>query len=95
MLLDRGQELFSYYANLENRFKSRSEKNIERMRNLIEYKKYKSIEKKKENYENNLIYNYQIKCLDNWDFEHITKNNDLKNDSKFKNIKIINYKKNI
>ena len=84
MLLDRGQELFSYYANLENRFKSRSEKNIERMRNLIEYKKYKSIEKKKENYENNLIYNYQIKCLDNWDFEHITKNNDLKNDSKFK-----------
>ena len=84
MLLDRGQELFSYYANLENRFRTKSEKNMEKIKNLLEAKKYNEIEKKKQNYENNLIYNYQIKCLDNWDFEHITKNNDLKNDSKFK-----------
>ena len=84
MLLDRGQELFSFYANLENRFKTKSERNMEKIKNLIETRKYKNIQKKKENYENNLIYNYEIKCLDNWDFEHITKTNDLKNDSKFK-----------
>ena len=82
--LDRGQEMFYFYANLENRFKTRSERNMEKIKNLIETRKYKNIEKKKENYENNLIYNYEIKCLDNWDFEHITKTNDLKNDSKFK-----------
>ena len=84
MLLDRGQELFSFYANLENRFKTKSERNMEKIKNLIETRKYKNIQKKKENYENNFIYNYEIKCLDNWDFEHITKTNDLKNDSKFK-----------
>ena len=82
--LDRGQETFYFYANLENRFKTRSERNMEKIKNLIEARKYKNIEKRKENYENNLIYNYEIKCLDNWDFEHITKTNDLKNDSKFK-----------
>ena len=37
-----------------------------------------------------LQFNYEIKCLDNWDFEHVTKTNDLKNDSKF-----INFKKNV
>jgi len=84
MLLDRGQEFFSYFANLENRFKSKSEKNMDRMKNLIEAQKFKNFEKKKEIYENNLIYNYEIKCLDNWDFEHITKANELKNDNKFK-----------
>ena len=82
--LDRGQETFYFYANLENRFKTKSERNMEKIKNLIEARKYKNIEKRKENYENNLIYNYEIKCLDNWDFEHITKTNDLKNDSKFK-----------
>ena len=84
MLLDRGQELFSFYANLENRFKTKSERNKERIKNIIEARKYKNIEKKKEYLENNFIYNYEIKCLDNWDFEHITKTNDLKNDNKFK-----------
>ena len=84
MLLDRGQELFSYYSNLENRYKTKAEKDIAKLINSMEMKRYKSMEKKKENYENNLIYNYEIKCLDNWDFEHITKNNDLKNDNKFK-----------
>ena len=84
MLLDRGQEFFSYFANLENRFQTKSEKNKEKIKNIKEYKKYKNIEKKKESYENNLLYNYEIKCLDNWDFEHITKTNDLKNDNKFK-----------
>ena len=83
-ILDRGQETFYFYANLENRFKTKSERNMEKIKNLIEARKYKNIEKRKENYENNLIYNYEIKCLDNWDFEHITKTNDLKNDSKFK-----------
>ena len=82
--LDKGQETFYFYANLENRFKTKSERNMEKIKNLIEARKYKNIEKRKENYENNLIYNYEIKCLDNWDFEHITKTNDLKNDSKFK-----------
>ena len=84
MTLDRGEEFLSFYANLENRFRTKSEKNMEKMKNLIEAKKYNDIEKKKQNYENNLIYNYEIKCLDNWDFEHITKTNDLKNDSKFR-----------
>ena len=83
-ILERGQETFYFYANLENRFKTKSERNMEKIKNLIEARKYKNIEKRKENYENNLIYNYEIKCLDNWDFEHITKTNDLKNDSKFK-----------
>ena len=85
MLLDRGQEFCSYFANLNNRFKTKSEKNMEKIKNMIEVRKYKNIEKKKENYENKLQFNYEIKCLDNWDFEHVTKTNDLKNDSKFKN----------
>ena len=85
MLLDRGQEFCSYFANLNNRFKTKSEKNMEKIKNMIEARKYKNIEKKKENYENKLQFNYEIKCLDNWDFEHVTKTNDLKNDSKFKN----------
>ena len=84
MLLDRGQEFCSYFSNLENRLKTQSEKTKEKISNLIEARKYRNIEKKKENYENKLVYNYEIKNLDNWDFEHITKTNDLKNDSKFK-----------
>ena len=84
MLLERGEEFLSFYANLENRYKTKTEKHMDKMKNLIEAKKYNDMEKRKQNYENNLIYNYEIKCLDNWDFEHITKTNDLKNDSKFK-----------
>ena len=84
MLLERGEEFLSFYANLENRYKTKTEKHMDKMKSLIEAKKYNDMEKRKQNYENNLIYNYEIKCLDNWDFEHITKTNDLKNDSKFK-----------
>ena len=84
MLLDRGQEFFSYFANLENRYKTKSEKDKEKLNTIKEFQKYKNIERKKESYENNLLYNYEIKCLDNWDFEHITKTNDLINDNKFK-----------
>ena len=84
MLLERGQEFFSYFAILENGYKTKIEKNKDKLKSLKEFQQYKSIEKKKESYENNLLYNYEIKCLDNWDFEHITKTNDLKNDNKFK-----------
>ena len=84
MLLERGQEFFSYFAILENGYNSKIEKNKEKLKSLKEFQQYKNIEKKKESYENNLLYNYEIKCLDNWDFEHITKTNDLKNDNKFK-----------
>ena len=84
MTLERGQELFSYFSNLENKYKTRAEKIKERLENSMEIKRYKSMKKQKENYENNLIYNYEIKCLDNWDFDHITKTNDLKTDNKFK-----------
>ena len=84
MILERGQEFFSYFAILENGYKTKIEKNKDKLKSLKEFQQYKSIEKKKESYENNLLYNYEIKCLDNWDFEHITKTNDLKNDNKFK-----------
>ena len=84
MLLERGEEFLSFYANLENRYKTKTEKHMDKMKSLIEAKKYNDMEKRKQNYENNLIYNYEIKCLDNWDFDHITKTNDLKTDNKFK-----------
>ena len=92
MLLERGQEFFSYFGNLEkannlekNQFnKNNSTSNEKTSMEYIRNKYIEKMGKQKENYENELNYNYEIKCLDNWDFEHITKKKDIKTDNEFR-----------
>ena len=90
MLLERGQEFFSHFSNLKksntiNNDKTRKNNSVEK--GSMEYIRQKYLQKlgrQKEKYENQLNYNYEIKCLDNWDFEHITKSKDIKTDNEFK-----------
>ena len=90
MFLDRGQEFFSHLSKLEKNNKlndTKSNKNNSNDKNSMELMQHKYLEKlgkQKEKYENELNYNYEIKCLDNWDFEHITKSKDIKTDNEFK-----------
>ena len=90
MLLERGEEFLSYFGtlkNLKNKGNNLLNKNNLKEKDSLELIKQKYIEKlgkQKEKYENELNYNYEIKCLDNWDFEHITKHKDLKTDNEFK-----------
>ena len=89
MFLERGEELLSYFGNLENikTIENNRNKDNSNDKSSLESLKHKYIEKigkQKEKYENELNYNYEIKCLDNWDFEHITKKKDLKTDNEFK-----------
>jgi len=90
MFLDRGQEFFSHLSKLEKNNKlndAKSNKNNPNEKNSMELMQHKYLEKlgkQKEKYENELNYNYEIKCLDNWDFEHITKSKDIKTDNEFK-----------
>jgi len=89
MFLERGEELLSYFGNLENikTVENNRNKDNSNDKSSLESIKHKYIEKfgkQKEKYENELNYNYEIKCLDNWDFEHITKKKDLKTDNEFK-----------
>ena len=89
MFLERGEELLSYFGNLENikTVENNGNKDNSNDKSSLESIKHKYIEKfgkQKEKYENELNYNYEIKCLDNWDFEHITKKKDLKTDNEFK-----------
>ena len=88
MTLERGQEFISHFGNLENS-KSRSKLNENGLNSkssmeAIRQKYMESLGKQKELYENELNYNYEIKCLDNWDFEHITKKKDIKTDNEFR-----------
>ena len=90
MFLERGQEFFSNYANMDNNNNienKNSNKSISNEKNSMEIIRNKYLEKlgkQKEKYESQLNYNYEIKCLDNWDFEHITKSKDIKTDNEFK-----------
>ena len=90
MLLERGQEFFSHFGQLEkinNIQKDKKIKNNSMDKGSMEYIRQKYLErlgKQKEKYENELNYNYEIKCLDNWDFEHLTKSKDIKTDNEFK-----------
>ena len=89
MLLERGQEFFSHFGQLEkiNNIQKDKSKNNSMDKGSMEYIRQQYLEKlgkQKEKYENELNYNYEIKCLDNWDFEHLTKSKDIKTDNQFK-----------
>ena len=89
MFLERGEELLSYFGNLENiktieNSRNKDNSNDKSSLDSIKHKYIEKFGKQKEKYENELNYNYEIKCLDNWDFEHITKKKDLKTDNEFK-----------
>ena len=91
MLLERGQEFFSHFSNLDNSNSLENKKNNKKKHSkekysmeLVRHKYLENLGKQKEKYENELNYNYEIKCLDNWDFEHITKSKDIQTDNEFR-----------
>ena len=86
MFLDRGQETFSNLDKKkpENKNSNKSYSKERTSIDMLSNKFFEKLGKQREKYENELNYNYEIKCLDNWDFEHITKHKDIKTDNEFK-----------
>ena len=76
MFLERGKEFFSHFGHLEKSKNIDNKKTVLGEKDSMEVIRQKYLEKlgkQKEKYENELNYNYEIKCLDNWDFEHLKK----------------------